>query len=186
MDLTAPSVSYTVPESLKVGDLVDMSQVTDDTDIASSTLDGSPPSGVGFLNFPPGLIGYFVGNVDAANSNPTTVTVTVTDTAGNSADVSVTFPLVAKGDQNLRFFYSPRTVALGGPAPPLRGPFGAHGTVTYSAMPETVCTVDAMSGALTLVGVGDCVVTATAADHRQLRRRPPPTPPSSCSSPLWS
>ena len=36
-------------------------------------------------------------------------------------------------------------------------------TLSYSATPSTACTVNSSTGALTLAGVGDCVITATAA-----------------------
>ena len=86
---------------------------------------------------------------------------TVTDPAGNTTELPLTFPPVAKGDQNLSSFrYTPATVTLGDLAPTLTAP-GTPGTVSYSAEPEAVCTVDA-SGELTLVGLGECEVTATA------------------------
>ena len=165
MDLTAPTVSYPEPPAaLKVfGPNVFMMPVTTDTDIVSYSATGFPSWVQSQTNSLFLVQGWIIGTTDAANPDSTTVTVTVTDTAGNPAVVTITFPPVDKGDQNLgSFYYSPRTVALGGPAPTLNGPSGAHGTVSYSATPEMVCTVDAMSGALTLVGVGDCVVTATA------------------------
>ena len=36
-------------------------------------------------------------------------------------------------------------------------------TLSYLATPDSVCTVDPTSGALTLLGAGDCEITATAA-----------------------
>ena len=89
---------------------------------------------------------------------------TVTDTAGNTATVDITFPAVAKGDQTLTgFAYSPASVTYGDTAPAVTAPGGVQTTLSYSATPATVCTVDASTGALTLVGVGACVITATAA-----------------------
>ena len=88
---------------------------------------------------------------------------TVTDNAGNPTDVPISFPMVAKGDQTLTGFdYSPDTVTLGDAAPTVTAPTRAQTTVSYTATPAEVCTVNATSGALTLVGMGDCVVTATA------------------------
>ena len=96
---------------------------------------------------------------------------TVTDTAGNTATVSIAFPAVAKGDQTLTgFAYSPATVTYGDTVPAVTAPGGVQTTLSYSATPATVCTVDASTGALTLVGVGDCVITATAAGDRRLQR----------------
>ena len=78
--------------------------------------------------------------------------------------VDIAFPAVAKGDQTLTgFAYSPATVTYGDTAPAVTAPGGVQTTLSYSAAPATVCTVDASTGALTLVGVGDCVITATAA-----------------------
>ena len=62
---------------------------------------------------PSGLVidagtGVISGTPDTANPTTATATVTVTDTAGNPADVSITFPMVAKGDQKLTdFSYTP-------------------------------------------------------------------------------
>ena len=43
-------------------------------------------------------------------------------------------------------------------------PTGAPGgALSYTATPAAVCTVDAATGALTLVGIGGCTITATAA-----------------------
>ena len=49
----------------------------------------------------------------------------------------------------------------------MTAPRGAVGTLGYTATPSRVCTVNATTGALTIAGVGDCAVTATAAgtDH---------------------
>ena len=71
---------------------------------------------------------------------------------------------LAKGAQTLTGFrYSAASVTFGSDAPTVTAPGGAQTAVSYTAAPSTVCTVDASTGALTLVGVGECVVTATAA-----------------------
>ena len=76
----------------------------------------------------------------------------------------ITFPAVTKGDQTLTGFqYSASSVAFGSAAPTVTAPGGVETTVSYSATPLTVCTVEPTSGALTLEGVGSCVITATAA-----------------------
>ena len=88
---------------------------------------------------------------------------TATDSAGNPATVSITFPTVDKGDQTLTgFAYSPDTVTFGDTAPTVMAPSEAQTPLAYSATPSTVCTVDSGTGALTLAGVGSCVVTVTA------------------------
>ena len=71
---------------------------------------------------------------------------------------------VAQGAQTLTGFrYSAASVTFGDTAPAVTMPSGAQGALSYSAMPATVCTVDRSSGALTIVGAGDCEVTVTAA-----------------------
>ena len=115
-----------------------------------------------------------IGTPVAADVDMARATVTVTDRAGNSADVSITFPAVAKGDQTLTgFAYNASSVALGSAAPTVTAPNGTvtHPTVlasllptlSYSATPSDVCTVETSTGALTLLAVGRCEVTATAA-----------------------
>ena len=55
-------------------------------------------------------------------------------------------------------------MTYGGAAPAVTAPGGVQTTLAYSAAPSaTVCTVDVSTGALTLVGVGACNITATAA-----------------------
>ena len=160
VDLTAPSATYTAPSSLQVGVAVGaMTPSTTDTDIASYGATGLPP-GLGIDS----TTGAISGTPDTADANTARATVTVTDTAGNTATVSIAFPAVAKGDQTLTgFAYSPASVTFGGAAPAVTAPGGVQTTLSYSATPATVCTVDASTGALTLVGVGDCNITATAA-----------------------
>ena len=89
---------------------------------------------------------------------------TVSDAAGNTAEVSITFPAVAKGDQTLTGFqYSASSVTFGSTAPTVTAPTGVQTTLSYAATPSEVCTVDPSSGALILAGVGGCEVTVTAA-----------------------
>ena len=159
VDLAAPSVSYTAPASLKVGVAISaVTPTTADTDIASYSATGLPSG----LTIHSGT-GAISGTPDTAAANAVSVTVTVTDTAGNPADVSITFPTVDKGDQTLTgFAYSPDTVTFGDTAPTVMAPSEAQTPLAYTATPSTVCTVDAETGALTLAGVGSCVVTVTA------------------------
>ena len=159
VDLAAPSVSYTAPASLKVGVTISaVTPTTTDADIASYSATGLPSG----LTIHSGT-GAISGTPDTAEANTAAVTVTVTDSAGNPADVSITFPTVDKGDQTLTgFAYSPDTVTFGDTAPTVTAPTGAQTTLAYTATPSTVCTVDSGTGALTLAGVGSCVVTVTA------------------------
>ena len=160
VDLAAPSASYTPPATLQVGMTNPaMTASTTATDIASYAATGLP-SGLSIDD----TTGAITGTPDTANDNPATATVTVTDTAGNPATVSIAFPAVTRGDQKLTGFdYTPASLTFGSTAPTLTAPGGARTTVSYTATPAEVCTVNATSGALTLAGVGDCVVTATAA-----------------------
>ena len=160
VDLAAPSATYTAPSSLQVGVAIGaMTPSTTDTDIASYGATGLPP-GLGIDS----TTGAISGTPDTGDANTADATVTVTDTAGNTVDVPITFPAVAKGDQTLTgFAYSPTTVTYGDTAPAVTAPGGVQTTLAYSATPATVCTVDASTGALTLAGVGECNITATAA-----------------------
>ena len=160
VDLAAPSVSYTAPSPLQVGVAISaMSPTTSDTDIASYNATGLP-SGLG-LNTATGVIS---GTPDSANENTTSATVTVSDSAANPATTSITFPTVDKGDQTLTGFrYGASTVTFGSLAPTVTAPGGVRTTVTYTATPQDVCTVDTSTGVLTLLEVGACVITATAA-----------------------
>ena len=189
VDLTAPSVSYMAPATLKVGVFTAVALRAPDTDIAWYRATGLPSG----LSIPAGVVvGIIFGMPDTADPDPASATVTVTDTAGNRTDVVIGFPAVAKGDQTLvDFSYSPHTVTFGDSAPTVmepialrpyldyfdyleqgasffeQGPFFIRGRVqtglSYSAAPSDVCTVDLSTGALTLLAVGECEVTATAA-----------------------
>ena len=130
---------------------------------------GGGIDGYGATGLPSGLVidaasGVIGGTPDTAG-NASTATVTVSDAAGNTAaPVSIAFPAVAKGAQVLSgFAYSAASVTFGSAAPAVTAPGGAQGALSYAATPATVCMVNPSSGALTLVGVGACVVTATAA-----------------------
>ena len=162
VDLTPPSSpGYTVPSSLQVG--VAMGALspsnTSDTDIASYDA----------ADLPAGLViaavtGVISGTPSEAKATETTATVTVTDTGGNTTEISVVFPVVSKGSQVLSgFSYSSSSVTYGDGSPAVVAPTGAQTPVTYAAAPVEVCTVEPDTGALTIVGLGDCVVTASAA-----------------------
>ena len=159
VDLIAPTApTYTVPGSLNLDE-----QITAMSPSGGSGIDRYSATGL-----PSGLsidasTGVISGTPDAANANTASVTVTVSDNAGNSNTVNLTFPAVPRKDQPFSsFMYSATQVTLGSPAPRLLTPVGPSTAVTYSASPSTVCTVDSSTGALTIVGAGDCVITATA------------------------
>ena len=54
-------------------------------------------------------------------------------------------------------------MTFGSAAPTVTAPGGVETTLSYTATPADVCTVEASTGALTLAGVGSCEVTVTAA-----------------------
>ena len=160
VDLTAPTVpSYTAPSSLKVGEAIAAMSPTGGAGIDEYAATGLPSG----LSIDPGT-GAISGTPDTAEAGTASVTVTVADTAGNSATFDIVFPAVGKGDQTLSGFqYSASSVAFGSTAPTVTEPAGAATTLEYSATPSTVCMVNATTGALTIVGIGSCEITATAA-----------------------
>ena len=160
VDLVAPTPpAYTAPGSLTVGVPIAAMNPSGGVDVAAHDATGLPP-GLG-IDTASGAIG---GTPGTANASTALARVTVTDTAGNPATVDIAFPAVDKGDQALAGFqYGAASVRYGDAAPAVTPPTGERGALSYSASPDTVCTVVAATGALTLVGAGDCVVTVTAA-----------------------
>ncbi|WP_425155493.1 Ig-like domain-containing protein [Candidatus Palauibacter sp.] len=163
VDLTAPTVSYAAPSSLKVDEAItSITPTTTHTDIDSYTISsGSLPPGL-LLN---GTTGVLSGAPTMANDSTQTVEVLATDDAGNETETpaTITFPAVAKGDQTLEGFgYSPSRIAYGAPRPTLDTPPGARTPVTYSAVPDSVCTVVSSTGRLSIEGGGICTITASA------------------------
>ena len=161
VDLAAPTApGYSAPVSLKVGEAITSMSPSGGVDIDEYSATDLP-SGL-TLNTGTGAIG---GTPEAAEANTATVTITVSDAAGNTATATIIFPAVDKGDQALvGFEYSPSSVTYGsGTVPAVTAPTGVLTTLSYLASPADVCTVDPTSGALTLLGAGDCEITATAA-----------------------
>ena len=160
VDLMGPvAPTYAAPSSLRVGVALTEMNPTGGADIHEYGAPGLP-SGLS-IDAGSGVIG---GTPDTANASTASVRVTVKDTAGNAATVDIAFPMVAKGAQTLSGFqYSANAVTFGDTAPTVTVPSGARGALSYSATPLAVCTVDPSSGALTIVGAGDCEVTVTAA-----------------------
>ena len=160
VDLTAPTApGYSAPVSLKVGEAITSMSPSGGVDIAEYSAAGLP-SGLGI-----DAGGVISGTPDKAEANTATVTITVSDAAGNTATATIVFPAVDKGDQALTGFqYSPSSVTYGSATvPAVTAPTGVLTTLSYLATPTDVCTVDPTSGALTLLGAGDCEITATAA-----------------------
>ena len=160
VDLTAPTAPrYSAPTSLKVGEAITSMNPSGGVDIDEYSAAGLR-SGLGI-----DAGGVISGTPDKAEANTATATITVSDAAGNTATATIIFPAVDKGDQALvGFVYSPSSVTYGsGTVPAVTAPTGVLTTLSYLATPADVCTVDPTSGALTLVGAGDCEITATAA-----------------------
>ncbi len=159
VDLVAPTLSYTAPASLTVAAAISAMAPTASAD-AGAYAAADLPSGLA-INAASGVIS---GTPDTARAATQDATVTLTDNAGNPTTVTVTFPAVGKGAQALSGFgYSQTSVALSATPPTLSAPTGAVTTLAYTAAPAAVCTVDAGSGALTLKGVGECVISVSAA-----------------------
>ena len=95
VDLTAPAVSYTAPQSLTVGVAITaIDPTTNDTDIVSYAIssDSLPlPRGLS-LN---GATGVISGMPTTGNPNTETVEVLATDDAGNTGTAMIDFPPVA-------------------------------------------------------------------------------------------
>ena len=159
IDLTAPTApTYTAPTSLRVGEAIAAMNATGGADIDGYAAEGLP-SGLEIDD----STGAITGTPDTADANTSTATVTVSDAAGNTAEVEIAFPVVAKGVQTLTGFnYSAATMTFGTTVPSVTAPTGAQTTVGYSANPPEVCTVNPATGELTIIGLGDCVVTAIA------------------------
>ena len=165
VDLVAPTAGYTPPGTLMVGmAILDIEPDSPSADISSYALQAGS-------TLPPGLTlasdGVISGTPTTANTNPATVTIGLTDTAGNPTDVSLTFPAVSLGSQMLvGFAYSANTATLGQTAPTVTAPTGAQtsdgSTLSYTSGDTAICTVEPDTGALTLVAAGDCVITVTA------------------------
>ena len=160
VDLTEPTApSYSAPSSLQVGEAISAMNPSGGVDIDQYSATALP-SGL-TLNTGTGVIG---GTPDTADSSTATAEVTVSDAAGNTDEVSITFPAVAKGEQALSGFqYGASLVKYGAAAPSVTAPEGARTSLSYSATPAEVCRVDPSTGALTLLNAGICEIVATAA-----------------------
>ena len=165
VDLVAPTApAYTAPGSLQVGVAI----------ASMSPSGGGGIDGYGATGLPSGLVidaasGVIGGTPDTAG-NASTATVTVSDAAGNTAaPVSIAFPAVAKGAQVLSgFAYSAASVTFGSAAPTVTAPGGVETTLSYTATPADVCTVEASTGALTLAG-GELRGHGDGGGHGRLR-----------------
>ena len=160
VDLTEPTApGYSAPSSLQVGEAISAMNPSGGVDIDQYSATALP-SGL-TLNTGTGVIS---GTPDTADSSTATAEVTVSDAAGNTAGVSITFPAVAKGEQALSGFqYGASSVKYGAAAPSVTAPTGARTSLSYSATPAGVCGVDPSTGALTLLNAGICEIVATAA-----------------------
>ena len=113
VDLTAPTApNYTAPDALTVGVAITPLTPAGGTDIATSN--GHAAAGLpAGLAINPGS-GAIAGTPSVHSADAATVTVTVTDRAGNPDTVSIAFPPVAKGAQDLAAFgYAPTSLNYG-------------------------------------------------------------------------
>ena len=92
VDLTAPTVSYTAPLSLTVGDAIIAMVPTKSEDIYSYAISGDPLLRGLSLN---GATGVISGMPTTGNSDTQTVGVLATDDAGNTGTAMIDFPPVA-------------------------------------------------------------------------------------------
>ena len=168
VDADPPAVRYTPPPSLQVGvAITSMRPQTVDKDKNSHSYSAtSLPDG---LSIADASTGEITGTPTTAGA-AVTAAVTVTDAAGNSSPVSIKFPKVDKGEQTLSgFSYSASSLKLGATAPMVRPPAGAAARVplVYATTPASasVCSVNSGTGKLTILKVGQCVITATAAGN---------------------
>ncbi len=109
VDVTAPTVSYTPPDRLQVGEWIGLPPMgTSDTDIYSYSGSSLPPGLI--VNETTGAIG---GAPTTANASAQTATVTVADSAGNVSTETIAFPAVVKGDQTFTFSYGAPEITYG-------------------------------------------------------------------------
>ena len=92
VDLTAPTVSYTAPVSLTVGDAIMDMVPTKSEDIDSYAISGDPLLRGLSLN---GATGVISGTPTTGNRNTQRVEVLATDEAGNTGTAMIDFPPVA-------------------------------------------------------------------------------------------
>ena len=164
VDLTPPTATYTAPGTLTVG-----------TAITTVTPGGASPDVAGYAvqggtPLPPGLTltpdsGVISGTPTTANTATAAVTIGLTDTAGNPAEVMIPFPAVDMGSQTLTgFAYSAPTAVVNLAAPTVTAPTGAvaGSSLSYASGDTNICTVESSTGALTLVAAGACAITVTA------------------------
>ena len=107
VDVTAPSVTYereNVPNEMRVGEAVSISPTTSDLDIDTYAIKAgsSLPAGLS-LNTTSGVISESPSTAGAAR----TVTIVVTDDAGNTADVTLTLPAVLAASDTAPSFPQP-------------------------------------------------------------------------------
>ena len=115
--------------------------------------------------------GSISGTPDRASSSTQSAAVTITDYAGNPVAATITFPVVAKGDQTLvGFGYNAGQITFGVSIATLTPSTRALTSLAFSAVPTTVCGVDSGSGALTISAVGTGTITATAPDNANYNR----------------
>ena len=168
IDTAAPTVSYDLPGSMRVDVSLPAIAPTD-----AAPTDGDFDTHTYRVKFgtelPPGLSldeenGRITGTPTTATDAQQDTIIVATDGAGNIQEVAITFPAVDKGTQTLTgFAYNPSVVTFGGAAPVLIEPTGAQGDLSYASDTASVCTVEGLTGQLTIVGAGICTIKVSAA-----------------------
>lgn len=103
-----------------------------------------------------------------AVAEASTITVTITDADNKTTTMTISVGAVTSAKQDLRWFGAPQTTATYGDANIRRNHaknFTTDGaqTITYSSSDDKVATVEASSGEVTIIGVGETTITATVA-----------------------
>ena len=163
VDGVAPTATYTAPGTLTVGvEITTITAGSPSSDTESYGLQtGTLPAGLS-LNTSTGAI---TGTPTTASTATAAVAVRLTDDVGNTGDVSLTFPAVGKGTQDLSgFSYSPSTITFGDTTPTLTAPTVLESAaLSYTSQTTSVCTMVSGTGVLTIVTSGTCTIQVSAA-----------------------
>ena len=90
-----------------------------------------------------------------------TVTALAAATTTHLAGTATAAVEVEKATPDLAFSYDPDDPKVDDPNPTLEPPADSHLDLEYSATPESVCTVNSTTGALTIEGAGECTITVS-------------------------
>ena len=164
------SASYTI-EVAKADATLSFAKATIEATFGDETVEANPLTNEAGLEVTYSCEPETVATVDAETGKVTivgagTATVTATGAANDNYNLATaTYTLtIAKADATLSFAKEGIEATIGDEtveANPLTNTAGL--TITYSCKPESVATVDAVTGEVTINGVGSATVTATGA-----------------------